>query len=318
MPNYNDRHYISQRKRRAFQAEYSRRRPFWMPAMSYYVLALAVAAAFFFLVWGVLHDNAVETPWVTSGISASIILAGAVILREVIMRRARNRFFRHQRAVENAAAYQGSERRGDSKLTIERNAAILKQIRQKSDAAKVLNSLSAGHREVFELCAEYLALVDRDLKSINNGSKRLEPLLKGRTKAVEFHRYHMLSWAEIETRTLTNEAIAGTDIDEKVKAAQDALSVIDAALTVYPSEQALLDSRELLGEMTVSIKVSHWVEEAERAAFKGDYAGAKSLYRDALFYLGRDNVHNAERERAAARINHEIERIRSMENGTSS
>lgn len=287
-----------------------------MPAISYYVLAMAVAAAFFFLIWGLLNDNAVENPWITSGISASIVLAGVVILREVILRRARSRFFRHQRAVETAAAYSGSERRESSKLTIERNAAILKQIRQKSDAAKVLNTLSAGHREVFELCAEYLAIVDRDLRSIKNGSKRLEPLLKGRTKAVEYHRFHMLSWAEIETKALTNEAITRTETDEKVKAAQDALGVVDAALTVYPSEQALLDSRDLLSEMAVSIRVSHWVEEAERAAFKGDYAGAKSLYRDALFYLGRDNVHNAERERAALRINHEIERIRSMEEGS--
>ncbi|MBK7393146.1 MAG: hypothetical protein IPI64_07570 [Chloracidobacterium sp.] len=313
MPKYNDRNDISQRDRRAFQAEYHRRRPFWMPAMSYYVLAMAVAAAFFFLVWGILHDNAVETPWVTSGVSASIVLAGAVILREVLLRRARNRFFRHQRAVENAQSFYGSERRGASKLSVERNAAMIKQIRQKSDASKVFSTLSAGHREVFELCAEYLALVDRDLKSINAGSKRLEPLLKGRTKAVEYHRFHMLSWAEIETRTLTNEALTRLDVDEKFKAAQDAINVIDAALTVYPSEQALLDSRELIGEMAVSIKVSHWVEEAERAAFKGDYAGAKSLYRDALFYLGRDNVHNAERERAAIRINQEIERIRLME-----
>ncbi len=313
MPRYNDRNDISQRDRRAFQAEYHRRRPFWMPVMSYYVLAMAVAAAFFFLVWGILHDNAVETPWVTSSVSASIVLAGAVILREVILRRARNRFFRHQRALDSAKSYYGSERRGESKLSIERNAAIIKQIRQKSEAANVLNTLSAGHREVFELCAEYLALVDRDLKSINAGSKRLEPLLKGRLRAVEYHRFHMLSWAEIETRTLTNDALTRADIDEKVKAAQDALNVIDAALMVYPSEQALLDSKELLGEMAVSIKVSHWVEEAERAAFKGDYAGAKGLYRDALFSLGRDNVHNAERERAALRINQEIERIRLME-----
>ena len=313
MPKYNDRNDISQRDRRVFQAEYQRRRPFWMPAMSYYVLALAATAAFFFLVWGILHDNAVETPWVTSGVSASIVLAGAVILREVILRRARNRFFRHQRAVENSRGYSGSERRDPTHLSVERNAAIIKQIRQKSDAAKILNTLSAGHREVFELCAQYLTLVDSDLKSINAGSKRLEPLLKGRTKAVEYHRFHMLSWAEIETRTLTNDALTRTDIDDKVKAAQDALSVIDSALTIYPSEQALIDSRKLLSEMAVSIRVSHWVEEAERAAFKGDYAGAKSLYRDALFYLGRDSVHNAERERAAIRINQEIERIRLME-----
>ena len=135
--------------------------------MSYYVLALAVAAAFFFLVWGILHDNAVETPWVTSGVSASIVLAGAVILREVILRRARNRFFRHQRGVENSRVYSGSERRDPTHLSVERNAAIIKQIRQKSDAAKILNTLSAGHREVFELCAQYLTLVDSDLKSIN-------------------------------------------------------------------------------------------------------------------------------------------------------
>ena len=164
MPKYNDRYDISQRDRRAFQAEYHRRRPFWMPAMSYYVLAMAVAAAIFFLVWGILYDNAVETPWVTSGIGASIVLAGAVIIREVILRRARNQFFRHQRAIDNAKSNYGSERREQGKLSVERNAAIIKQIRQKSDAAKVLNTLSAGHREVFELCAEYLTLVDRDLK----------------------------------------------------------------------------------------------------------------------------------------------------------
>jgi hypothetical protein len=30
------------------------RRPFWLPASNYYVLAIAVTIAFFFLVWGIL------------------------------------------------------------------------------------------------------------------------------------------------------------------------------------------------------------------------------------------------------------------------
>jgi len=55
-------------------------------------------------------------------------------------------------------------------------------------------------------------------------------------------------------------------------------------------------------------------EEAERAAFKGDYAQARDLYSDALFDLGRDNVQNESRRHAADRINAEIERIRSLEN----
>ncbi|MBK9768968.1 MAG: hypothetical protein IPP63_19255 [Chloracidobacterium sp.] len=60
--------------------------------------------------------------------------------------------------------------------------------------------------------------------------------------------------------------------------------------------------------MTVSIKVSNWIERAERAAFKGDTQKAKSLYRD-VFYLGRDNIENAWREEIAIRIDREIENL---------
>src|SRR5687768_15287321 len=110
------------------RAEMNRvRRPFWLPASNYYVLAVAISAAFFFLVWGILHDGGEETPWITAGISASILLCGAVILREIVLRRARNRFIRQQKIIGNNV-FAGNPTLGGSrnphKLSLERNAAI--------------------------------------------------------------------------------------------------------------------------------------------------------------------------------------------------
>ena len=297
----------------------SSRRPFWLPASNYYVLAVAVSTAFFFLVWGILHDGGEETPWVTAGVGASILLSGAVILREVILRRAHNRFLHQQRIMERRVyggfTAQFGDARHSNKLTIEQNAAVLSEIRQKSEAAKVLNKFSAGHREVFELCAEYIARNETELKTVNASSPRLGPLLKGRSTVAEYHHYHMLRWAQIEARMLTNDARNRAKTAEKIESAQKALSVIESALESYPSEVSLIQSQELLRDMIVSIKVSDWIERAERAAFNGNYARAKTLYRDALFYLGRDNVQSEGREQAARRIKAEIERIRLLENG---
>lgn len=293
------------------------RRPFWIPASNYYVLTASVAIAFFFLTWGLLHDEGEETPWVSSGVGASLILGGAVILRAVLLRRARERYGFEPGIAQR---YSGINRqfrnpRNTKKFTLEQNAAILREIKQKSDAAKVLSKFSAGHREVFELCNEYIALIDTELKTVNSASPRFGALLKGRKSAGELHRYHLLQWAEIEARSLTSEANSKTDVAEKVEAANEAVRVIDFAIKYYPAEPSLLESRTLLQEMTVSIKVSDQVERAERAAFKGDHRDALSLYRDALFDLARDNVNTPEREQAAAHINAEIERIRLLESG---
>ncbi len=293
------------------------RRPFWVPPSNYYVLAIAVAIAFFFLTWGVLRDEGEEAPWVTSGVGASIILGGAVILRAVLLRRAQKYRFMEPGLAQkySGISHQFRGRHSANKFTLEQNAAILADIKQKSNAAKVLGKFSAGHREVFELCSEYIGLADSELKLVNPNSPRFSALLKGRRSAAEFHRYHLLQWAEIEARSLTSEAANRADVNHKIEAAKEAGGVIDYALKFYPAEQSLLDSRELLKEMTVSIRVSDQVERAERAAFKGDLREALSLYRDALFDLGRDNVHSDERQQAAMHINAEIDRIRLLESG---
>jgi hypothetical protein len=204
---------------------------------------------------------------------------------------------------------------GPKKLTLEQNAAILSEIKQKSQAAKVLSKFSAGHREVFELCSEYIARNEDELKTVSAGSPRLSALLKGRTAAAGFHKYHLLQWAEIEARLLINEANTRTDPSERIKAAKNASTVIDYALESYPAEDSLIESKELLREMVVSITISDLVERAELAVFKNEIKEAISLYRDALFYLGRDNLHTEGRQQAANRLNAEIEKLRLLEGG---
>jgi hypothetical protein len=266
------------------------RRPFWFPASNYYVLSVSVAVAFFFLVWGVLNDGQEShTPWIPAGVGAALVLGSAVIIREVILRNARERFLISQRKIDHSV--KGIARRvherDPAKLTLERNTAILQEIGRKSEAAKVLGRFSEGHREVFDLCSEYLAKVERELPNVGVGSPRIAALRRGTEVAGRYHHYHMLQWAEIESRTLTQEAQSHDKIAAKLESAQAAVGVLEFALRFYPQEIALLDSRKVLLELISSVKIADLIEKAERAVFKGNEKRALSLYQDALFLVGR-------------------------------
>lgn len=280
-----------------------------MTASSYYIITIGVAAAFFLVVWGVSDDYNVETPWITAAISSSMLIVGAIVLREVIIRSAR------RKALHRQTIPAGSPRRDDvnGKLTIALNTRILKEIKKRSDAANVLRKVPEAHREVFELCGEYLLRVEQELKVISPASLRLEPILSGRRKASKMHRFHMLRWAEIEATQLTFRAQSDEDPKVRLAAADNALSTVQTALQIYPEERALEESRALLDDMVVSMNVSQCVSDAEQAVSQGGYARARGLYRDALLYLGRDNISTTARTEAACRINAAIEKIRHYE-----
>ena len=286
------------------------RRPFWLPASNFYILAVSVAIALFFLVWGILNEGtADETPWIPAGLGAAMVLAAAVIVREIVLRGARQRFLSSQRQIDRSI--RGITRRINDdqppKLTLERNAAILHEISKKSDAAKVLGKFAEGHREVFELCEEYLGAVTRELPSVGAGSPRIAALRRGRSVAAKFHHYHMLHWAEIESRDLTREASKHDKISSKLDSAQAALDVVDFALRSYPEEPALTDSRNVLVELLSKIKVTDLIDRADRAAFKGNPKRALSLYQDALFILQRQDP-DFESD-VASRVQEEIARL---------
>lgn len=291
------------------------RRPFWLPVSNYYILAVAVTIAFFFFIWGILHEGDEENPLVIAGIGASVILGSAVVVREVFLRNARQRYLSVERGLDYTLSQipiQPRQITNSTKLSLEKNAGIIKDIRRKSEAARTLGTLSKGHLEVFETCNEYLSVVEKQMESAGSGSPRLAGLRRGREIVGELHRFHLLAWAEIESKALSQKARNYATISEKLNAAQEALDVLDSALQFYPNEPRLTESEAAMKFFIASIKVSHWIEQAERAAFKGNPKRAVSLYRDALFFLAREDAITEEREAIAEKINAEIELLREL------
>jgi hypothetical protein len=292
------------------------RRPFWLPASNYYILILSATVAFFFLVWGILHEGDEETPFIVAGIGASLVLGSAVVIREIFLRKARHRYLLIERKldynVKNFSLPSKLSNNDFNKLTLEKNAAIIKEIQKKSETARGLGNFSNGHLEVFEICNKYLSVAEKQLETVRVGSPRLAGLRRGREIVGELHRYHLLSWAEIETRALTQKARNYVTVSEKLNTAQEALNIVESALQFYPQEASLTESESALRDFIASIKISHWIEQAERSAFKGNYKRAISLYRDALFFLDREDLKNEDREALAYKINVEIESLRQL------
>lgn len=287
-------------------------RPFWLPASNFYILAAASAIAFFFFLWWILHEGGEEIPYVPAGIGASIVLGSAVFLREVILRRARQRFLLTQKLldqnlkkVENYSAGRNSP----AKLSIRQNAAIIDEIKRKSEAALILDKFSAAHWEVFEMCNKYLYRNRQELATVGVGSPRLAALRLGRDVVKGIHRRHLLSWAEIESRSILISARSQIAIAEKLEYTQKALRVLDTALEFYPQEKQLRESVDAVREFSSSIKVSHLIELAEKSAYKGDASEALNLYRDALFFLQKESFQTAERRMIEENIVAEIEKI---------
>jgi tetratricopeptide (TPR) repeat protein len=121
-------------------------------------------------------------------------------------------------------------------------------------------------------------------------------------------KHHLLTWARGAARAHTHEAQQRVRLYEKVETANRALECIDSALKIYPDEEELKVSARAVQDFITSSRVAHWVELAERAAFKGQYRRAIDRYRDALFFLTRDGGDN--REAGAERIAREIELLR--------
>lgn len=291
------------------------RRPFWLPAIEYYALATVASIVFFLFIWLILREGNEESPIVAAAIGAGFVFGGAIVVRELFLKKSRHRFLIAEKKLDytlNNIPIQSKAIGITNKLSLEKNAEIIKEIRRKSESARVLNTLPEGHRDVFEKCGEYLAVVEKQMETVGVGSPRLAGLRRGREIVSELHHFHLLTWAEIESRAWSQKARNYATISEKSNAAQEALNVLASALQFYPGETCLTESEAAIKTFIASIKVSHWIEQAERAAFKGNHKRAVSLYRDALFFLAREDVNAVEREAIAEKINAEIEKLRQL------
>lgn len=286
--------------------------PFWLPASTYYFLVSAVAIGVFFLVWAILHDSLEESPWIAAGLIASGILISAGAVREIILKGVRRKALIEQQKLDLAllSAHLPRVATNPDKLTLERNGAFLKEIQRKSEAAKVLSSISASHREVFELCEHYIELVDRELPTVGIGSPRLRPLTKGREYAARFHRYHMLRWAEGEAKTFAQDVASEFDLNRKVGRASDVLSVLETAVFHYPNEPKLIESESVVKELIASLKAKALIEKAKTAKSEGNVIALRSLVAEAENMVNRGEVRSGATDTAFAELRREIDHIK--------
>jgi hypothetical protein len=296
-----------------------------MPSSSSYMLASgATAAVLFFLLWWMLNNSGDEAPWIPAGLAASVVMLVAVAAREVVMRRAWARYIlendrREQASGEtkkrsgsaSTSSNGGGSSHGSSRSRLaETYNAQLRTLQKQSAEATAPGALPEAHLETYLSCQEYLEGTDDALRNGLVGNEIRGAMRAGQERARTLARQHLLNWARGTSRTLTNEAQQRVRVSDKIETARRALDVIDSALNLYPDEASLRESELAVREFIASVKVSHWVELAERAAFKGHYARAIDRYRDALFYLSREDMKEETRSETAERIGREIELLR--------
>ncbi len=246
-----------------------------------------------------------------AGAGGFMIFAGAILLREIIFRNARRRFLEAQKQLDfnTDRISKNQPQTAVNKISLEQNSAIIKNIKEKSRAAKVLANLPDVHREVFLICNEYLLLTAGQIKNAGPGSPRLAAFKSGRQLVKELHRFHLLEYIEAETRNLSRKSNNSDTISERINIAGQALELLSSGLQYYPNESRLTDSQQFLRQYISVSKVLEKVGEAEQASESGDYKSALDFYRNALLILEEISAETVEKEELAEKINKEINKI---------
>lgn len=286
-----------------------------MPSSAGYLAGAFVAAlALFFGLWWMLISGGDEAPWIPAGLAASVVLLVALSAREVVMRRAWTKYLLEQGG-DPSLRSSGERKRSSSSRS--RTSSVLSaawSVIQKQSEEADTGTSTESHFDVFQLCQEYLATTDEALKSNNLLADKRMAIKAGQERVRTLQRHHLLTWARNSSRSLTYEAQQRSRTFDKIETANRALHCLESALKFYPEESDLTESSVAIREFIASVKVAHWVELAERSAFKGHYRRAIDRYKDALFYLNRETVKDEVRVPGTERITREIELLRSRLN----
>lgn len=290
------------------------RRPFWIPAGLYYLISALLAFLVYIGAWSLLIEGGEPAASWVAAVPSLFFLAGAVSMREIFLRRARRRFLAVQRQLDESMSSArpagfGPGPLAPMKLSSKQNAELVSRIKRKSDAAKELMGVARGHLEVFELCAEYLELNRNQIEGANPGSPRLQDLRKSREFVKKLHHFHLLSWAELETKALTRVATDCDTISGKTSHLRDALRVIESALTHYPNDPSLTESDTAVRNLLFSVEISSRIEIAEREAFLGEYESAVRTLNDAIEYIEADVRPDGLKEELRRRLELEVHRF---------
>ena len=284
-----------------------------MPSSTgYLVCAIVVAVGLFFGLWWILVSGGDEAPWLPAGLAASVVLLVALSAREVVMRRAWTRYLLENGIRENppSRSRSSSSRSNRRGFSTSLHSAALRAIQKQSSAADRSSSTPEMHLGVAQLCHEYLSSTNEAIRLGSHGSEKGIALRAGQERVRALHRHHLLTWARGQSQFLTHEAQHRARTFDKIETATRALDCLDSTLRIYPDETDLSESRVAIEGFIASVKVAHWVELAERSAFKGHYRRAIDRYRDALFYLNQDVVKEDVRLAGTQKIEGEIEKLK--------
>jgi len=283
-----------------------------MPSTYGYMLAAGLtAAALFFVLWWMLHASGDEAPLLPAGLAASVVMLVAAAARQVVMRRAWTRYILEQDRRDPSLKASGKHTSSAPKSTkADPYYVALRAVQKRSADADAAGDQPEAHLEAYHLCKEYLASTGEALRAGGLTAESRATVRSGRERVLVLEKHHLLAWASIYARAIAQDAQRRVLVSDKIETAQRALDVIHAALKVYPEERDLLDSRAAIEEFISSVKIAHWVEMAERAAFKGQYRRAIDRYRDALFYASRGSLSDQAQRETSERIGREIELLR--------
>jgi hypothetical protein len=283
-----------------------------MPSSAGYLIsAIVIAVGLFFGLWWILVSGGDEAPWLPAGLAASVVLLVALSAREVVMRRAWTRYLLENGIRERASSRSHNSSRSHKKgFSSSLHSAALRAIQKQSSAADRPGSTPEMHLDVAQLCHDYLASTDEAIKSGTFGSEKGIAMRAGQERVRALHRHHLLTWARAHSQALTHEAQQRARHFDKIETATRSIDCIDSVLRIYPDETELKESRVALEEFIASVKVAHWMELAERSAFKGHYRRAINRYRDALFYLNQDVVKEDVRLAGTEKIEREIAQLK--------
>jgi tetratricopeptide (TPR) repeat protein len=275
------------------------------------MVAIVVAIVFGLFLWWMLASGGDEAPWLPAGLAVSVVLLVALSAREVVMRRAWTRYLlengiRDRPKTRSSGQSVRSQKKGFSASL---HSAALRTIQKESTNADAPGSTPEAHFEVARLCHDYLKSTEEAMRSGSLGSEKGIAIRAGQERVRSLHKHHLLIWARGHSRALTREAQQRARTFDKIETANKALECIDSALCVYPDEAELHASKLAIGEFIASVKVAHWVELAERSAFKGHYRRAIDRYKDALFYLNQDAVKPDVQRTGSERIEKEIAKL---------
>lgn len=282
-----------------------------MPSSAGYLLGAFVAAiALFLALWWILINGGDEAPWIPAGLAASVVLLVVLSAREVVMRRAWTRYLLDQGGARSTRASSNKKSFSGKPHSTSVLSATWRAIQKQSEEAEATSN-PESHFDVFQLCQDYLSTTDDTLRSENLPAEKRIAIKAGQDRIRAIQKHHLLTWARDSSRSLTYEAQQRARTSDKIEAANRALHCLESALKFYPEETELNESSVAIREFIASVKVAHWVELAERSAFKGQYRRAIERYKDALFYLNRETVKEDVRAPGAERIGREIESLQS-------